>query len=227
MAVNCRTILVAALACFCLAAVADNPAWQQPSGWPDRIIATLAKDPASSFSVSWRTEASITETVAEIALATAATRFDLAAKRVPAVSERFEFDPAWLEGQGNTDTSEWLIDPVVFHGVTFTGLEPGTLYAYRVRGADDQWSSWRQIRTAPADGPVEFLYFGDAQNGIRSHVTRMFDTASVVAPEANFMLHAGDLVNKGLDDRLWAEWFEAGGRLFVSVPSIPVPGNLD
>jgi predicted phosphodiesterase len=208
-------------------AMDGTPPWQQPSAWPDRIIVTLAGEPATSFSVNWRTEPGVTATAAEIAPATAQTRFDLAAKRVPAVSERFEYDPAWLEGQGNTDTSHWLIDPVAYHSVTFDGLEPGTLYAYRVQGAGGNWSAWRQVRTAPAGGPVEFLYFGDAQNGIRSHVSRMFETAAVVAPTANFMLHAGDLVNKGLDDRLWAEWFAAGGDLFQRMPSIPVPGNHD
>ncbi|MCW8924912.1 MAG: hypothetical protein OQJ84_01545, partial [Xanthomonadales bacterium] len=74
----------------------ENPPWQQPGAWPDRVIATLTAEPASSFSVNWRTGAGVISTVAEIAPATAAARFDLAAKRVPAHSELFEYDPAWV-----------------------------------------------------------------------------------------------------------------------------------
>jgi hypothetical protein len=43
------------------------------------------------------------------------------------------------------------------HGVTFTGLRPGTLYAYRV-GGGDTWSEWFQFRTAspPPSSPSRF-----------------------------------------------------------------------
>ena len=213
---------------LCGAVLADNnPPWQQPGEWPDRIVATLASAPAISFSVNWRTAAAVTSTAAEIAPARAATRFDRAAVQIPAISEGFEFDPAWLAGKRHGEGDELLIEPVAYHSVTFTGLEPDTLYAYRVQGAEGKWSAWRQLRTAPVAGPVEFLYFGDSQNGIRSHISRLFDAASLVSPGARFILHAGDLVNSGLNDREWAEWFEAGGSLFGRVPSIPVPGNHD
>ncbi|MEM6267113.1 MAG: metallophosphatase, partial [Pseudomonadota bacterium] len=64
--------------------------WDTASLWPDRIIATLPDDPATSFAVTWRTSASVSETIAQIALATDDTRFDVNAKSVGATSELFD-----------------------------------------------------------------------------------------------------------------------------------------
>ena len=205
----------------------EDPPWQQPSDWPDRIIATLAASPATEFSVNWRTTADVERAKAQIVEARSQARFDLGARTIEADTERFSFDPASAGFRRKTETDPMKVDLVAYHSVTFSGLEPDTFYAYRLEGAEGNWSSWRHIRTAPERGAVEFLYFGDTQQGIRSHVSRLFETAGLVAPEARFMLHVGDLVNTGTNDRQWAEWFEAGGWLFGRVPSIPVPGNHD
>jgi 3',5'-cyclic AMP phosphodiesterase CpdA len=205
----------------------DHPAWQRAGPWPDRIIASLTANPASEFSVNWRTSEGVESTVAEITLATPAARFDIGARTVPAITQRFELDLSVMVQRRNADANKLDIPPVAFHSVTFSELESDTVYAYRVQGAEGNWSSWRQIRTGPESGPLEFLFFGDSQDGIRSHISRLFETAAVVSPNARFMLHAGDLVNSGINDQQWAEWFEAGGRLFGRVPSIPVPGNHD
>jgi 3',5'-cyclic AMP phosphodiesterase CpdA len=47
----------------------------------------------------------------------------------------------------------------------------------------------------------------------------------LAAPDARFMLHAGDLVNRGTRDVEWADWFKAGGFLHAMIPAIPVAGN--
>jgi hypothetical protein len=221
------SLLGLALALVSCRAGADYPSWQRADAWPDRVIVTLTRQPDTSFSVNWRTDDEVRQAVAEIARATPFARFDLEARTVAAMTERFELDPDSMGERRWSDTNTLDIPPVAYHGVTFTGLQPDTVYAYRVRGAPGHWSPWRQVRTAPAGGPVEFLYFGDAQNGIRSHVGRLFGSAAQAAPAARFMLHAGDLVNSAMNDLQWAEWFEAGGRLFQRVPSIPVPGNHD
>ena len=66
--------------------------------------------------------------------------------------------------------------------------------------------------TLPEEGAVSFLYYGDAQYGILSHAARIFRQGLLSAPEARFVLHAGDLVNKGDRDLEWGEWFQ-GKRL--------------
>ena len=44
-------------------------------------------------------------------------------------------------------------------------------------------------------------------------------------PRANFIIHAGDLVNKDERDTEWAEWYAAKGFITGMIPIIPVAGN--
>ncbi len=203
----------------------DTPPWQDATGWPDRIITTFEGDPTTSFSVTWRTHAGVGRTIAQIAPATADTRFDLAAETLRAGTQILNLEA--LETEIGVRHSPYNIGlgRVAYHDITFDGLEPDTLYAWRVQGERGQWSEWFQTRTAPTQGPVSFAYFGDAQNGVYSHWSRVIRMANQVAPEARFYLHAGDLVQKGDSDYNWAEWFHAGGFIHARVPSIPVPGN--
>jgi len=55
------------------------PPWQEATPWPDRIVVTLPEAPQTSFAVTWRTDDSVVETIAQIAEATEDARFDLAA----------------------------------------------------------------------------------------------------------------------------------------------------
>lgn len=204
-----------------------TPPWQQATTWPDRIIVNPASDPQTSFSVTWRTDESVGRTVAQIVLATADARFDLAATTHAAKTERLELTE-FVGPDGTVDILENMdLPPAHYHAVTFKDLVPDTLYAYRVRGSRGHWSAWRQVRTAPDAGPLRFVFFGDAQTGIRSHVTRSFDMAAKIFPDPHFAIHGGDLVNTATYDKEWAEWFEAIGATAVTVPSIPVTGNHD
>ena len=203
----------------------EIPHWQKATGWPDRIITTYSGDPQTTLSVNWRTDASVGRTIAQIAPATPDTRFDLAAATLRAKTEALDLAPI-ITPEGTGDALEnYGLGRVHYHSATFEGLKPDTLYAWRVRGARGYWSEWFQTRTAPATGSVEFVYFGDAQNGIRSHWSRVIRAAYKAAPNADFFLHAGDLVQKGDSDYNWAEWFNAGGFIHAVIPSIPVPGN--
>lgn len=204
----------------------SRPPWQAASPWPDRVIVTLERDPATSFSVTWRTDASVDSAVAEVVESTPDSRFDVGATEVAAESETV--DPRRKRIEGDTHPLGFNRDlaPVRYHSATITGLEPDTLYAYRVRGAEGHWSEWMQTRTAPAAGePFKFLYFGDAQNGILSHWSRVVRTAFAEAPDARFAIHAGDLVNVASRDFEWAEWFEAVGFIHGMIPALPLVGN--
>jgi 3',5'-cyclic AMP phosphodiesterase CpdA len=105
------------------------------------------------------------------------------------------------------------------------GLTPETLYAYRV-GDGVHWSEWIHFKTASSQAkPLSFLYFGDAQNDLKSMWSRAIRGAYSKMPEANFMIHAGDLINRANSDHEWGEWFYAGGWVYSSMPSIATPGN--
>ncbi len=205
----------------------EQPPWQAPSQWPDRIITTLSGDPATEFSVNWRTDISVGVAIAEIVKADPSARFD-----INAITRRGETTHLKLDHMPGLNEDIQIIEnqglpPVHYHSVTFSGLEPDTQYAYRVRGTQGKWSPWRQLKTASKESPAKFIFFGDAQTGIRSHVTRTFDAAARVAADADFAIHGGDLVNTATYDKEWAEWFAALGRMHLVIPSIPVAGNHD
>jgi hypothetical protein len=180
-----------------------------PSLLPDRIVLTWDDDPATSQAVSWRTSTDVTEAMAEVVVAEAGPYFAEKAKQLPATTQQLKTD--------NNSAS--------FHSARFTGLEPGTKYAYRV-GGGNHWSEWFHFSTPKATlEPFSFIYFGDAQNNIRSHWSRVIREAYADAPKARFIIHAGDLINNAEKDGEWGEWFAAGGWLNAMIPNVPIPGN--
>jgi len=69
------------------------------------------------------------------------------------------------------------------------------------------------------------LYVGDAQNYILELWSRLIREGYKKAPDASFVIHAGDLVNNAHSEQQWQEWFDAGGWIHSSLPSFPIPGN--
>lgn len=187
----------------------DAAAEYAPSEMPDRIVLTWANDPKTTQTVTWRTSDNIARAYAEIAPVTAGPDFREARTKHTATMEPFESD----------------LSRCHFHSVEFTGLAPGTKYAYRL-GDDVNWSEWFHFRTASdAPEPFSFVYFGDAQNEVRSMWSRIVREAYSDAPRAAFMLHAGDLINDPNHDQEWGEWFHAGSWITAHIPVVATPGN--
>ncbi len=210
----------------------DVPPYQEATAWPDRVVVNATADPATSFAVTWRPAASVGVAIAQIVPATADARIDLHPDLRTANARSTLIDVANIGGPQVDEPviTNHTLPPVHYHSVVFDDLEPDTLYAYRVRGRRGAWGPWTHVRTAPspdANTPLQFVFFGDAQTGIRSHITRVFDTAADTAPHARFAIHGGDLVNTALYDAEWAEWFDANARRHARVPSMPVAGNHD
>jgi hypothetical protein len=186
----------------------------RPTPLPDRVVLTWSDDPTNSIDVSWRTDTNTDTTVAEYAPAESVVGNlrdgDVPhADRVSGTKQVFQSD----------------LGTCHIHSAQFTGLTPATMYAYRV-GDGKHWSEWFQFRTAAdSDQPFTFVYFGDAQNAVRSLWSRVIREANQHAPRAAFMLHAGDLVNEDNSDAEWGEWFGAGGWLNGMIPVVATPGN--
>lgn len=188
--------------------------WGKPSKHPDRIIINLGEDPTTTMSVTWRTSIDIKEGFAEVAKATAAPKFWRTANSISAKTETLNAN--------HIEKAEVVAN---YHSATFTDLEPGTLYGYRV-GDGKRWSEWIQFKTAASTSEkFSFLYVGDAQNYILELWSRLVREGYRKAPEASFIVHAGDLVNHAHNEKEWNEWFEAGGWIHRMLPSLPVPGN--
>lgn len=189
--------------------------WRKPSNHPDRIVLSYGEDPSTSASVTWRTSPTVDTAYAEIAMATAAPKFWRNATTL--LARTTTFDALGI------DEADVLSN---HHSVWFTGLKDNTVYAYRV-GDGTRWSEWIQFKTAPKESKAKFsfLYVGDAQNFILELWSRLIREGFKKAPDAKFIVHAGDLVNNAHNEQQWQEWFDAGGWIHGSIGAFPIPGN--
>jgi hypothetical protein len=180
-----------------------------PTATPDRIVLTWTGNPATSQAVTWRTDASAATAVAEIALADDGPNFVDEANRHSA----------------STQELDAKLGKALYHTVNFIDLKSEMKYAYRV-GDGTHWSEWSHFVTAACEPkPFTFVYFGDAQNDLKSMWSRVVREAYADAPRAAFMLHAGDLVNMANSDAEWGEWFYAASHIHRMIPCIATPGN--
>lgn len=200
---------LALLILLCSTAFAQKNKSYPASSFPDRVILGFKGDPAHTQAVNWRTDSTITDAIAAIHEGDASPDFQSNATIVKAYSQKVTLDG----------------HQVIFHEVNFTDLKPATQYVYRV-GDGAFWSEWFQFTTASDQNePVSILYFGDAQNDIRSMWSRAIRGAYSKMPKADLIIHAGDLVNHSYTDSEWGEWFEAGGWVNGMVANLPSTGN--
>lgn len=185
----------------------------RPTPLPDRVVLTWSLDPATTMDVTWRTDTTVGEPVLQ---------FNVAKKMIGNMKEGAR---EFTQARGKSESFESDLGKCLIHSARMTELKPDTLYAYRV-GDGEHFSEWFQFCTASGDDkPFTFVYFGDAQNSIRSLWSRVIREANQYAPRAAFMLHAGDLVGDMEFDSEWGEWFRAGGWLNGMIPVVATPGN--
>jgi len=191
---------------------------EHASVYPDRVTLTWAQDPASSLSVSWRTDTTVTNPRAQIAPAKAEPSFSTTARTVTGTTH--PLDVAGVDADS-------VSTPYHYHSVTFENLAADSTYAYRV-GDGTHWSEWVHATTArDQPEPFSFVYLGDVQNDIRSQWSRAIRAAYSSAPDASFMVHVGDLVDGADRNVEWGRWHEAGGWFQRTVPTLPVSGNRE
>ena len=82
------------------------------------------------------------------------------------------------------------------------------------------------VTASAKEEPFRFVYFGDPQNDLTAHVSRVFREAFRKVPEARFWLIAGDLTSEPEDSQN-EEFYYAAGFAFRMIPTIMVPGNHD
>ncbi|MEZ4898631.1 MAG: metallophosphoesterase family protein [Saprospiraceae bacterium] len=204
-----RYLIVAGLLLYSLISTAQEFDPYPPTAIPDRIMLNLTSSPSRSIAVTWRTALFVDEGFVEIAPADPTPQFT---------------ENAWaIEADRSTLVSDQ--NAAHYFSAIIDDLQPETTYAYRV-GDSLHWSEWNQFTTASKDEkPFSFIYFGDAQNDIKSMWSRAIRGAFREMPKAQFMLHAGDLINHRNRDSEWGEWYYAGGWIYSMVPSIATPGN--
>lgn len=188
--------------------------WNHPGIHPDRVIVNFGEDASSEINITWRTSTDVKQGIVEFAKATAAPKFWRNATTHNAALELFD-----LKIENEVEL------PAHYHSAQIKNLEPNTLYAYRV-GDGMHWSEWFHVKTASLDPErFSFIYIGDAQNNVLEVWSRLIRQGFQKAPDAGFIIHAGDLINHGNTDLEWEEWFQAGSFIHSMIPSFLVPGN--
>jgi hypothetical protein len=189
---------------------------------PDQVAISFGQDPARELVWNWRTTPEVEGT---------------AIRLLPARFEAIEHD-----AEGSPDlsrmrlergtsslvrTPDLLNDPVNRRHVTAVGgLSPDTTYLYSLGdGTPGRWGPWRTVKTGrPAGGINEFLYMGDAQTGLEDWGKRLV-TAFRRHPGLEFILLAGDLVDRGNERTNWDHFFLRATEIFERVPVMPCVGN--
>ncbi|SFT08683.1 Calcineurin-like phosphoesterase [Sphingobacterium wenxiniae] len=181
------------------------------SGYPDQIVLSVSEDLSTSVSVSWRTDESMSSSTLQIAREH--SRFNIADSATThlAKSELLEFK----------GLRTW------HHAVLLEGLDAQTTYVYRV-GQGEKWSEWINFTTTGgSEATLKFVYFGDVQSNIKSMWSRIAKQSIRTIPDAQLILYAGDIVNRGNNLHEWEDWFYASGGMHQSIPIMPASGNHD
>lgn len=183
---------------------------------PDHVLLTWADDPATTQSIQWRTHPHAQDGFVEYWPKPQSTGAPAPRPQVVRASTHI------------IETPDVVNDPAVrWHTARLRGLEPGTVYAYRVGGDTTGWYGPAEFRTAPASPTsFAFVYLGDAQTGL-DRWGALLTNAFVARPDAAFYLMAGDLVNRGAERDDWDRWFHHARGIYDRRPIVPVIGNHD
>jgi acid phosphatase type 7 len=178
---------------------------------PDHITLTWTGNPATTMTVTWRTDATVPSGFVQYGKGT-----DLGVE----------------VGQAEAQSQEFTSDLGTTHifSTTLTGLIPNTQYAYRV-GDGTRWSETHTFTTAdPEAKTFKFLVFGDSQSPVRGEdpygIWRQTVQAAFKAnPDADFFINVGDLVDFGQMEAHWNAWFAAVEGVIDTIPAMPASGN--
>jgi hypothetical protein len=164
---------------------------------PDQTAVTFGSDPTRALVWTWRTSPEVTSTVLRLA-------------RTAGTGSTERGDIRLVRGHSACiEVANLLNDPVI----------------RRHRVVADGWGPWKRIKTAPdRSHGVRLLYLGDAQTGLERW-GRLLETAAGRHPEIDFMLLAGDLVDRGNERTNWDHFFLRAARVFDRLPLVPCAGN--
>ncbi|SDE23954.1 S-layer homology domain-containing protein [Paenibacillus sp. UNCCL117] len=197
------------------------------SSVPNNIAVQMGADPARSRSFNWHTHPGTDQTVVEIVKQSEFAGFDQANVR------KYTGDSKLY----NT----YDLGTVRVHRAAATDLEPGERYVYRVGDGAGNDSPQGMFQTAPISAPVsapapgtgeedslKFLYFADSQASDLNGYKLWGNTVKKAAaehPDAEFMLHAGDMVDSGYKENEWNMWFGQAQEQLLQTTLVAVIGN--
>jgi len=182
---------------------------------PHNINVTMGDKPTSSRNFAWHTHPDIKETVVEIVKQSEFTDFNQ--------SNVLKFNgSSFIYNTNNAGTLR-------AHQATADGLEPDTAYIYRVGDGISNYSVEGTFRTSPESGDVtKFIFIGDSQAADKPGYDLWGATlqkALDFMPEPDFVVHAGDMVDKGFEEREWNWFFDTAQKNLMKTTFVPIIGN--
>ncbi|WP_217559745.1 phosphodiester glycosidase family protein [Paenibacillus sp. GbtcB18] len=182
---------------------------------PYNIGVNMGSDPASSRAFIWHTNPGTEPTVVELVKQSEFTDFQAGSvKRITGDSSLY---------------STLDIGTIRIHKAVAEGLEPGTSYVYRVGDGKGHTSKQGTFKTTELAGDrTKFLYFADSQAGDQAGFNLWGNTVKKAVadnPDAEFMVHAGDMVDKGFNEKEWNMWFGAAQDAFLNTTLVGTIGN--
>ncbi|WP_334073770.1 S-layer homology domain-containing protein [Paenibacillus sp. A14] len=185
------------------------------SAVPRNINVTMGSDAATSRQFTWHTDPATADTVVEWVKRSEFT--DFSAGNVTRIH-----GGSTLYNTNNDGTLR-------VHKAEVQGLEPDTEYVYRVGDGEANMSSAGMFRTSGLTGEtVKFLFIGDSQAGDKAGFDQWGNTLGKAVedmPDADLLVHAGDMVDKGFEQEQWDWWFEAARQELMQTTLVPVIGN--
>jgi acid phosphatase type 7 len=175
---------------------------------PDHITLTWTANPATTMTVTWRTDTTVTSALVQYQ-----------------AGDKLSGKP---QSASATQISD--LDGDRLFTATLAGLTPHTPYCYRV-GNGRHWSETHRFVTAdPKADSFKFLIFGDSQSGIPDKPVygpwqTTVHNAYAANPGAKFLVNVGDLVEIGEDPAHWRAWFAAAKGVIDTIPEMAVEGN--
>jgi calcineurin-like phosphoesterase family protein/purple acid phosphatase-like protein len=190
---------------------------------PDQVAIAFGDHSARELVWTWRTSTDVEATALRIVRAPSSTGWVR-----PSGLGRPEGAIRIVSGDSSLIESPGLLnDPVVRrHRVSVADLVPDTVYWYALGdGTPQGWSPWKPVKTAPGRArPVRLLYLGDAQTGLERW-GRLLETAARRHPDLDFVVLAGDLVDRGNERTNWDHLFLRAAPVFDRLPVMPCAGN--
>ncbi|WP_010271079.1 phosphodiester glycosidase family protein [Paenibacillus senegalensis] len=183
---------------------------------PYNVSIAMSSRPAHDRGFTWHTHPDVSETVVEV---------------IPRAEWSGQWDDAPVQRFTGNNYLYYTDHLGVFrvHKASAVQLETDTEYVYRVGDGKGRYSSEGSFKTAASSGDdVKFLFFGDSQaandagfelwgNTLRSALDTM--------PDPDFIMHAGDMVDHGHDQRQWNMWFKAAQEALMNHTLVTVVGN--
>ncbi len=186
---------------------------------PHAVVTTFKGDPHTTRAFTWHTVSTGEESVLQVVKGANKALFDKSEQGLvfQGTTAELKLHDGSLKG---------------VHKAEAAGLEPNTMYWYRVgNGQSDGWSEPASFTTeASKNEAFTFINVTDSQ-GVTEQDFELWrqtlDKAFKLFPESAFIVHNGDLTEHPEDDAAWNHLLGKARSWVASYPFMPVTGNHD